>query len=715
VTAAARIASTLSRANSAALSLFLRPWLAVALVALLILLPSYVVADATFNDTNARLEASRREEQSRSAQTGAKIVTERLEGLELDLAAIASTHSMRDAVAAGDTTRLSALGTQFRPVVGIDGETLILFIEDVRGTLLALDPPDATLIGRDFSQRDYFVGVAKAWTPYVSEAFQGAAKGNPATTVVAVPVFDTNDRPVGVLGAAVDLSRAADWLTALSANEDVYLVDQKGRLLTHLRDPLGQSLRDLSADPSIAAALNGAAVIANAPDPLSGKSSLVATAMVPGASWQIVVVDQADKVAAQLSPLLQTMLWIRLATILIVLGLTLILSGAVRGLVAQRIQLAASERTARAAQELADAANQHKSEFLANMSHELRTPLNAIIGFSELLQEQLVPTMNDRQRRYLANVREAGGHLLGLINDVLDISKVEAGRIELRPEMIVLEALLAPVLAAAREAARAQDVEFTTASDGDQRSIHVDVGRVRQVLFNLLSNAVKFTPADGRVNLLVSIDRGALDIVVSDTGIGIPTAKQSRVFGTFERFHEGSYSAPGTGLGLALTKRLIELHHGTIDFISREGDGSTFHVRLPDVVVGADARRVLVVEDEIRDADLVVALVAAHGLSCEVASSVEEATAAIVRARPSGIVLDLRLRDGRGEQILDLLKTDPSTATIPVVIVTVEDDEGRAELLLADDYLTKPIDRPRLGRWLTRVAAREDRTPVAAS
>jgi signal transduction histidine kinase/ActR/RegA family two-component response regulator len=715
VKAPARLASTFSRANSAALALFLRPWLAVALVALLILVPSYVVTDATLSDTNARLEAQRRAEQARSAETGAKIVGERLQGVELDLAAIASTTSMQDAVAAGDTTRLATLGRQFRPVVGIDGETLILFIEDARGTLLALDPPDATLVGRDFSQRDYFVGVAKEWKPYVSEAFQGAAKGNPATTVVAVPVFGANDRPVGVLGAALDLTRAAAWLTALSANEDVYLVDQKGRLLTHVRDPLGQSLQDLSADPSIAAALKGAAVIANAPDPLSGKNSLVATAMVPGASWQIVVVDQADKVAAELSPLVQTMLWIRLATILIVLGLTLVLSRAVRGLVAQRIQLAASERTARAAQELADAANQHKSEFLANMSHELRTPLNAIIGFSELLQEQLLPTMNDRQRRYLANVREAGGHLLGLINDVLDISKVEAGRIELRPEMIVLEALLAPVLAAAREAARAQDVEFTTASDGDQRSIHVDVGRVRQVLFNLLSNAVKFTPAGGRVNLLVTIDRGALDVVVSDTGIGIPTAQQSRVFGTFERFHEGSYAAPGTGLGLALTKRLIELHHGTIDFISREGEGSTFHVRLPDVVVGADARRVLVVEDEVRDADLVVALVAAHGLSCEVASSVEEATAAIVRARPSGIVLDLRLRDGRGEQILDLLKTDPSTATIPVVIVTVEDDEGRADLLLADDYLTKPIDRPRLGRWLDRVAAKEDRTPVGAS
>jgi signal transduction histidine kinase/CheY-like chemotaxis protein len=678
-------------------------------------LPSYLVTDVTFNDTNRRLESSRRAEQARAADTGAKLVAERVDGLETDLAAVASSGFMRSAMAAKDPTGLGVVVTEFRPVIGIERETLTVFIEDARGVLLAIDPPDRTLIGRDFSQRDYFIGVSREWKPYVSEAFQGAIKGNPATTVVAVPIFGADGRAAGVFGAAIDLSSAADWLSPLSAYQDVYVVDRKGRLITHARDPLGQSLMDLSADPTVAAAIKGTPVLGSAPDPLSGKSSFVATAVVPDVDWQVVVVDPADKVTAQLSPLLQTILWIRIALVLIVLGLTLVLSRAVRGLMTQRVQLAASEQAARAAQRQADAANQHKSEFLANMSHELRTPLNAIIGFSELLQEQLGPAMNDRQRRYLGNVRQAGGHLLGLINDVLDISKVEAGRIELRPETITLELLLAPVLAAAREAARLQDVELTAANDGDRQTVHVDVGRVRQVLFNLLSNAVKFTPAGGRVRLLVTTHGGALDIVVSDTGIGIPVEKHGRVFETFERFHEGSFSAPGTGLGLALTKRLVDLHHGTIDFTSRQGEGSTFHVRLPDVVVDPDARRVLVVEDESRDADLLVALVAAHGLSSEVASSVEEATAAIVRARPSGIVLDLRLRDGRGEQILDLLKTDPSTATIPVVIVTVEDDEGRSELLVADDYLTKPIDRPRLGRWLTRVAAREGRPAVAAS
>jgi len=706
-------ARLLGRVSNAALSIFLRPWLALTIVTLVVVAPAYLITGVTFNDTNTRLEDSAQAEQARGAETAAEIVAGRVSGLQTDLVALATSRFTGTAMAAGDSVTLSILVTEFRPVVGIDRETLSIFIEDARGSLLALDPPDQTLIGRDFSQRDYFIGVSREWKPFVSEAFQGALRGNPATTVVAVPIFAPDGTAVGVMGAAIDLSRAADWLAPLSTYQDVYLVDRKGRLITHARDPLGDSLRDLSADPTVAAAIGGAKVLGRAADPLSGQPSFIASAKVPGVEWQIVVVDPADKVSAQLSPLLQTILAVRIAMVLIVLMLTLLVSRAVRGLIAQRVQLAASEQAARAAQERADGASQHKSEFLANMSHELRTPLNAIIGFSELLQEQLAPAINDRQRRYLGNIRDAGGHLLGLINDVLDLSRVEAGRIELRPETIVVEALLAPVLAATREAARAQNVSFEAAADAD-RTVYVDAGRVRQILFNLLSNAVKFTPAGGRVTLTVTAAAGGLDVVVADTGLGIPLDKQERVFGTFERFHEGPSSARGTGLGLALTKRLVEIHQGAIDFTSREGVGSTFHAHLPDVVVEAQARRVLVVEDERRDADLVIALAATHGLSAEIAASVEEATAAIVRSLPSGVVVDLRLRDGRGESILALLKADPLTATIPVVIVTVEDDDGRSHMLGADDYLTKPIDRARLGRWLARVAARQEHTEAVA-
>src|SRR5205814_7762556 len=179
---------------------------------------------------------------------------------------VANSNFMQTAVASGDIVARGALVTELRPVVGIEHETLTVFVENTKGTLLALDPPDQTLIGRDFSQRDYFIGVSRDWKPFVSEAFRAAIQGNPATTVVVVPVFGDDGMAIGVFGAAVDLSRAADWLTPLSAYQDVYVLDRKGRLIIHARDPLGESLRDLSADPTVAAAISGRAVLGTGAD-----------------------------------------------------------------------------------------------------------------------------------------------------------------------------------------------------------------------------------------------------------------------------------------------------------------------------------------------------------------------------------------------------------------------------------------------------------------
>ncbi|MDE3095579.1 MAG: PAS domain S-box protein [Chloroflexota bacterium] len=352
-------------------------------------------------------------------------------------------------------------------------------------------------------------------------------------------------------------------------------------------------------------------------------------------------------------------------------------------------------------QQVVEEASRAKSAFLANMSHELRTPLNAILGFSKLLLEQL--TMTPRQRVYLQNVRDAGANLLDLINDVLDISRVESGRMELHLETIRLPVLLEPVIASARLAAEARGLRFE-AQATEEAIVSVDATRMRQILNNLLSNAVKFTPA-GQVTLRAFAEEDALLLEVSDTGIGIPTARQARVFGTFERLHEGVLDAPGTGLGLALTKQLVELHHGTISFESAEGVGTTFRVRLPDAIPQAVAgSRVLVVEDDRRDGGLIVALAQARGLRTEVVGTVADALAAITRQVPAGMVLDLRLPDGRGEQVLDAVRMNGRR--IPVIVVTVEDD-GAALGSAVDDYLTKPLDAERLNRWLARLASQE--------
>lgn len=240
-----------------------------------------------------------------------------------------------------------------------------------------------------------------------------------------------------------------------------------------------------------------------------------------------------------------------------------------------------AERAIREAARLAER-DRARSEFLANVSHELRTPLNAMLGFTELLDEQIGGSLTERQRRYLRNAREAGSQLLALVDDVLELSSLEAGTAPLRLEPIDLVALIEPITADARRQAQAKRLAFDADPIRDV-TVVVDARRVHRILEDLVSNAVKFTPEGGRVALRAVLEEGALVLEVSDTGIGIPPAMHSKVFGMFERLHEGRHEPGGTGLALTITKRLVELHGGTIAFRS-EGAGTRFTVRLPGVV-----------------------------------------------------------------------------------------------------------------------------------
>ena len=227
-----------------------------------------------------------------------------------------------------------------------------------------------------------------------------------------------------------------------------------------------------------------------------------------------------------------------------------------------------------------ESASRHKSEFLANMSHELRTPLNAIIGFSQVLQQQMFGKVNDKQAEYLDDVLSSGQHLLTLINDILDLSKVEAGRMELQVSAFSLSEVLENAMAMVRERGTREGVTLSTEIDDSVREIEGDERKVKQILFNLLSNAVKFTPAGGRVTLATNLVHGRVEISVRDTGVGISTEDQIQIFDEF--FQVGRENAQeGTGLGLALTKRFVELHGGQIRIESEPGLGSTFTVTLP--------------------------------------------------------------------------------------------------------------------------------------
>jgi len=228
-----------------------------------------------------------------------------------------------------------------------------------------------------------------------------------------------------------------------------------------------------------------------------------------------------------------------------------------------------------------ETASKHKSDFLANMSHELRTPLNAIIGFSQVLREKLFGPLNDKQEEYVGDILSSSDHLLALINDILDLSKVEAGQVELEIAPFSLREALERGVVMVKERATRDGVELSLQLDSSLGVVEADERRIRQVVFNLLSNAVKFTPAGGRVEVRSALVDGEVRVSVADTGHGIAPEDQQRIFEEFQQTTVGTRQAEGTGLGLALSRRLIELHGGRIWVESAVGEGSTFTFTIP--------------------------------------------------------------------------------------------------------------------------------------
>jgi signal transduction histidine kinase len=232
-----------------------------------------------------------------------------------------------------------------------------------------------------------------------------------------------------------------------------------------------------------------------------------------------------------------------------------------------------------------ESASRHKSEFLANMSHELRTPLNAIIGFSEVLHEEMAGRLNTTQHQYVEDVLEAGQHLLSLINDILDLAKVEAGRMELTVADVSIVEILESGITMHEARARRNDVTLLLRIDPDVGDVRGDERKIRQIVFNLLSNAVKFTPSGGRVDVSARQHDGMVEVAIADTGIGISAVDQERIFEEFQQAAEpGAGSSEGTGLGLTLSKRFVELHGGRLWVQSELGAGTTFRFTIPKQV-----------------------------------------------------------------------------------------------------------------------------------
>ena len=379
------------------------------------------------------------------------------------------------------------------------------------------------------------------------------------------------------------------------------------------------------------------------------------------------------------------------------------------------------------AKEAAEQANRTKSSFLANMSHELRTPLNAIIGYSEMLQEEA----EDRgQAAFVPDLRKihgAGKHLLALINDVLDLSKIESGKMELYLEGFEVGGLVRDVESTIGPLVERNRNRLLVRCPEDVGRMHADVTRVRQILFNLLSNAAKFTE-DGRIELEVGpATVGGEECVlfgVRDTGIGLTSVQQGRLFQAFSQADAStSRKYGGTGLGLVISRRFAQMMGGDIDVASEVGRGSVFTVRLPrrvagrpaapePVPAGGGATTVLVVDDDPGARELLARNLEREGFRVVLAAGGEEGVALARELLPDVVSLDVIMPGMDGWSVLRALKGDPATADIPVVMVSMLDSKDMGYALGASDYLLKPFDRERLATVLRRYRCLSPPCPV---
>jgi len=368
-------------------------------------------------------------------------------------------------------------------------------------------------------------------------------------------------------------------------------------------------------------------------------------------------------------------------------------------------------------------ATRTKSVFLANMSHELRTPLNAIIGYSEMLQEELGERQLQDLLPDLQKIHGAGRHLLRLINDILDISKIEAGRMDLFPETFEIAGLVKEVVSTVEPLVARQRCTLKVVCPDSAGSMRADPTRLRQVLLNLLSNAAKFAE-DGNVSLEVQgfPKQGTpwVRFEVSDTGIGMAPDQIAKLFQAFSQVDPSSTRRyGGTGLGLAISRQLCQKMGGDIAVKSEPGRGSSFSVELPVglegaapehdepetlpfVMPAAEQPTVLVVDDDRLVRDLLSRFLAKEGFKVQAAADGREALRLAREQRPSLITLDDAMPDMDGWEVLRTLKLEPSLASIPVIMITIIDNHAQGYSLGAADYLTKPIDWRRLGAALAK-------------
>jgi PAS domain S-box-containing protein len=553
------------------------------------------------------------------------------------------------------------------------------------GTMLAIYPPQPTLLNQNFAYRDWYRGVSRGWKPYVSEVYQTAIAPHPLVVAVVLPVFDDVGKPMGILMAPIPLHIISRELvqTKLEGAWTISLVDQNGHLSAYPNIDSYAPAVDLRTYEPVRQMEAGKAGYGTFVR--DGSTFFARYEPLHSYGWGILV-EQPLAALHQGSYAVEYRVWL-LGVVFVVVGLGvstfmgtiysqlevgnrfidlsvdlfcvagfdgyfkslnpswknvlgftpeelkaipylefvhrddrtvttaesarlengevifafenryLCKDGSYKWLLWNAVSIAkqgliyavARDITERKRGEEAlelrnrevERATQMKSKFLASMSHELRTPLNAIVGFSDLLADEVPGQLNPKQKRFVTHIKQGSAHLLQLINDILDLSKIEAGQLELHCEYIQLNDALPEVLSTVRPLAMAKNIQVEETME-IKRPAYADRVRFKQIVYNLVSNAIKFTPKDGRISIACVEDGDFASISVTDTGIGIRAEDQAIVFEEFRQIEGGKDpSLEGTGLGLAITKRLVEQQGGKISLVSEVGKGSKFTFTLP--------------------------------------------------------------------------------------------------------------------------------------
>lgn len=355
-----------------------------------------------------------------------------------------------------------------------------------------------------------------------------------------------------------------------------------------------------------------------------------------------------------------------------------------------------------------------KSEFLATMSHELRTPMSSILGFSEILKDELIGPLTNKQKEYATNIYKSGQHLLSLLNDILDLSKIEAGKMHLDPEPVNLRELLQESITIIEEKSAHRSIQVNLILDEKIKTAHFDPRKVKQIIYNLLSNALKFTPNNGKITLEAQITQDSfVEIIVSDTGAGIAPENIEKLFQPF--LQVGKASDPhekGTGLGLMVVKRLVELHSGNIKVNSKPNEGTQFTVQLPYSqgykneekiqqknkqplfeVKRNNIATVLVVEDDPKSAELIGLQLSELGFNMVWKPTAEEALAIGDKQKFDLIILDIVLPGMSGLDMISEIKNHKHLANVPFIVVSIVANEQKGHIFGEIDVLQKPIGR----------------------